>query len=315
MKNVLPILAVVFVLVAVSAGIVWWIYGPSNQPIGVILIYEVDTDSADAGVSVDMDKLAAAVDHRINPSGTRRGRVQRRGVYQIEIGVYGNDPRTVEQIDSLLKTVGTLEFRILANTVDHGAVIDRAESQAEADRFENLVDGRLPAWWVPIMAGNDDAFQSFELLTRTREVDGQERREVLVVADDFDVTGEYLSRATPDVDQRGMPCVKFVFDSQGAELLGGLTGANSPEPGKGPFRRLGIIVNGQVVSAPVIRSAVFDRGSITGSFTKKEVQDLAKALNASTLPVALRQVERRDVVVPGSHNGVSPSVTVTRSQA
>ena len=299
MKNLLPILAVVFVLVAitvaVSVGIAWRMSGPLKQSIGVILVYEVDPALVDMGEPVDMDKLIAAVDRRINPGGTRRGRIRPRGVDQIEIGVYGNDPKMVERIESLLETVGTLEFRILANRRDHGTLIRRAESEKETNRFHNETDGQLLAWWVPITAGNKDAFQYPEILTRTREAHGQERLEVLVVDCGFGVTGEYLSRATPDVDQRGMPCLSFVFNSQGAQLFGGLTSSNLPDLTQNFTRKLGIIVNGQVASAPAIQCVIFDRGQITGSFTKEEVQDLADILNAGALPVAIRQVERRAV--------------------
>jgi len=58
-------------------------------------------------------------------------------------------------------------------------------------------------------------------------------------------------------------------------------------------RKLGIILNGRLVSAPAIRATIRDRGEITGSFTKQEVRDLAAVLNAGPMPVAIRQVEKR----------------------
>ncbi len=301
MKNLLPILAVVFVFVAiavaVSVGIVWRMSGSLNQPIGVILVYEIDRQGGRVDpASVNMKALTAAIDRRINPSLPPRGHVRSLENGQIEIGVYGNDPKTVERIELLMEATGTLEFRILANRRDHTAMLERAEREDETDRFlSEVMDGQLLAWWVPVAPGNEDSIEYPEILTRTREADGQERLEVLVVNSGFDVTGDYLSRATPSVDQTGTPSLIFEFNPTGAQLFGGLTGSNLPAPTGDFTRKLGIILNGQLVSAPAIQSTIFNRGEITGSFTKDEVQDLADILTSGAFPATLRQVERRTV--------------------
>jgi preprotein translocase subunit SecD len=72
--------------------------------------------------------------------------------------------------------------------------------------------------------------------------------------------------------------------------MGGLTMENLPDEASGLTRKLAIIVNGHVLSAPAIRGAIRDRAEITGDFTEEEVQELADALNASTLPVRLTRV-------------------------
>jgi len=104
-----------------------------------------------------------------------------------------------------------------------------------------------------------------------------------------------LTRVTPNVDRRGSPGLSFEFNPVGGQKFGGLTGGYLPDKITHFTRKLGIIVNGQVASAPAIQSTIFNQGEITGSFTKDEVQDLADILNAGAFPAALRQVERRSV--------------------
>jgi preprotein translocase subunit SecD len=39
------------------------------------------------------------------------------------------------------------------------------------------------------------------------------------------------------------------------------------------------VINGKVVSAPVIRAKIAERAQITGDFTKEELEKIAKAIN------------------------------------
>jgi preprotein translocase subunit SecD len=55
-------------------------------------------------------------------------------------------------------------------------------------------------------------------------------------------------------------------------------------------RKLGIILDGFLVSAPAIRSTISGRGEITGSFSRQEVDDLVDVLNAGSLPAPLVKV-------------------------
>ncbi len=74
------------------------------------------------------------------------------------------------------------------------------------------------------------------------------------------------------------PAVGFVLDDRGAELFSTLTKANINNA-------LAIVVDGKVVSAPIIRAALGKQGMITGKFTEQEAADLAAALRAGMPPV------------------------------
>ena len=167
------------------------------QPIGVLLIYEVEKAASDEPLGqVDMEKLVAAINRRVNPQSRPRGRVRALDNGQIEVAVFGNDPEIMQRIEYSLKHSGTLEFRILANQRDHPALIDRATQQEDRGLLDD--DGTLLAWWVPVARGSEDNFSNVEIVTRP-STSGDES-EILVVNDPFNVTGNYLVRASPGID-------------------------------------------------------------------------------------------------------------------
>ncbi|MFB3893981.1 MAG: hypothetical protein ACE15C_18385 [Phycisphaerae bacterium] len=86
-----------------------------------------------------------------------------------------------------------------------------------------------------------------------------------------------LQSVQPDRDEMGRPSVLFRFDAQGAALFEKLTKAHVGQV-------LAIIVDGKVLSAPVIRSVIRDSGIISGTFTDDEVNRLAAALKAGMPP-------------------------------
>jgi preprotein translocase subunit SecD len=104
------------------------------------------------------------------------------------------------------------------------------------------------------------------------------------------VTGEMLTDAQQVFDQQsGQPVVSFRFNSQGARRFGDATAQNLG-------KRFAIVLDGKVISAPVIQSAITGgSGQISGSFTPESANDLAVLLRAGALPAPLRVEEQRTV--------------------
>ncbi len=102
--------------------------------------------------------------------------------------------------------------------------------------------------------------------------DGTQRIESLLVKKKPELTGKYIKNAMASRDQVGKPEIEFTLTSEGGELFSQITHEN-----KG--RRLAIVLDGALISAPTIQSEIGERGVITGQFTDKEAQDLASALN------------------------------------
>lgn len=262
----------------------------ANLPVGAVLDYQVDRAALDPGKQVDYPMVVQAVERRVN-AGKRRGTVELVDSHLIRVNVFGSDAKVIAQVKRMLQSLGTLEFRIVANQTDHADLITRAQELPIDLKQVKEADGQVMARWIRADAKSIQDFRSRTDLGQ-RELEGGQL-EVLVKIDSFNVTGDYLIGAKPS-ESNGQPIVEFEFDSKGAALFGGLTGANLPTAG-GHSRALGIILDGQLMSAPSIRSIITNRGIITGNFTVEEVQDMTAILRAGVLPAPLELVGERTV--------------------
>lgn len=272
------------------SGAILWLGPPLKLGIdlsgGALLVYEVDQQKKDPDKSVDMDQLITAVRRRVDPGGQKEVTIRKLGAEQLEIIVPEKESSEVDRIEGIISRAGSLEFRILANNRDSKELIERAKADPSKMQIKDSA-GHLLAWWVPVTEGAEKAFRNGPAV-RTREQGGKTITEVLVLQDMYDVTGQYLINATSDTDSKnGQPCVGFNFDNQGAQLFGKLTNAHLPDKQTDFAYRLGIILDGELFSAPSIQGPITNHGQITGNFTRKEVQDLVNVLNAGSLPAAL----------------------------
>ncbi len=104
------------------------------------------------------------------------------------------------------------------------------------------------------------------------------------------VSGEDLTDAQPGFDQRsGEPIVSFRFNTNGARRFAQVTQENVGRP-------FAIVLDNQVISAPVIREPILGgSGQISGGFTVEQANDLAILLRAGALPAPLTIIEERTV--------------------
>jgi len=103
------------------------------------------------------------------------------------------------------------------------------------------------------------------------------------------VTGRDLKNARRSTDYAtNTPNVNFTLKPEAASRFRQVTGDNIGRP-------LGIVLDGQVVSAPTIQNAIYDQGQITGNYTLEEAQDLAIKLRSGALPASLEYLEERSV--------------------
>ena len=103
------------------------------------------------------------------------------------------------------------------------------------------------------------------------------------------VGGEQLDTAKADYGEAGEAVVAFSFKSLGAQKFGKATSENVG-------RRLAIVLDGKIISAPVINSPITGgKGVITGNFTVQSASDLALLLRSGALPAPLEVIEERVV--------------------
>ncbi|MBI4372668.1 MAG: protein translocase subunit SecD, partial [Candidatus Omnitrophica bacterium] len=113
--------------------------------------------------------------------------------------------------------------------------------------------------------------------------------DTLVLEKEPVLTGDKLTSASVGFDSYGQSIVEIQFDKEGATIFDAVTFKNIG-------RRLAIVLDGKVHSAPVIRDRIpSGRGQISGSFTVQQASDLALVLKAGALPAPVKIVQERTV--------------------
>jgi len=100
------------------------------------------------------------------------------------------------------------------------------------------------------------------------------------------ITGSDLADAYPTTDEYGNPAVGFTLTPQAAQRFAEFTEKHKGQP-------MAIVLDNKVLSAPVIRARIYDRGIITGHFTVQEVKNMVIVLKGGALPTDLKIVEIR----------------------
>src|SRR5260370_28938104 len=107
------------------------------------------------------------------------------------------------------------------------------------------------------------------------------KREKYLVKRRPELTGDQVTRANATFEQRGYE-VALSFNSEGGKIFQRVTRDNINN-------RLAIVLDGEVISAPVIQTEISNNSAvITGNFTAEEAKNLASALeNPLQTPVAI----------------------------
>jgi len=142
------------------------------------------------------------------------------------------------------------------------------------------------------LPGIKEPKEAIELIGKTAqlsfaEVSGEAEEQTLIPTD---LTGADLARADVTFDQTtGKPIVTLEFTSEGGNKFAEITGKNVA-------KQLPILLDGQVISAPVVQEQITGGSAIiSGEFTLDEAKTLAIQLNAGALPVPISLVEERTV--------------------
>jgi preprotein translocase subunit SecD len=82
--------------------------------------------------------------------------------------------------------------------------------------------------------------------------------------------------------------IDFSLKKAGADKFGAWTGSHINE-------YMGVVLNGEVRSIAFIKSQIYDRGQISGRFSKQSAEDLALTLRSGALPAPIEYLEERTV--------------------
>ena len=256
-----------FVL-AIIGVCVWQIYPPTKKIKrgldllgGMQLMLQVEKSGLKKETTKDItDRALEIIRNRIDALGVAEPLIQKAGEDRILIQLPGvKDP---ERAIEIIGRTALLEFKLVN---DDPGLLDKALSGEVPDGYE-----------VAYLVKKDERGISRE-------------GSPLLLEKKVELTGSGLKDAYVGIDNNGLPEVRLEFNRKGAGRFAKITGANIE-------KRLAIVLDGKVFSAPVIRDRIpGGKAQISGRFTMQEAKDLAIVLRAGALPAKLSIIQKRIV--------------------
>jgi preprotein translocase subunit SecD len=103
------------------------------------------------------------------------------------------------------------------------------------------------------------------------------------------LNGSQITDAKVAFDQNNQPIINFTLNAIGAKIFADFSG-------KSVGKRMAVVLDGKVYSAPVIRERIGGgSGQISGGFTVSEAGNVAIALRSGALPASVKMLEKRSV--------------------
>lgn len=242
---------------------------------GMHLLLEVDTSQLTPQEAKDAPQRALEIiRNRIDQFGVLEPSIQLQGGNRILIQLPGVSDR--ERAKELIGKTAHLEFKIVAD---------------DPELVKKVSSGEIP--------------EGYELKKSKERQDG--KTEDLLVEKTAVLTGDMLVNATTEFSQQtfGMPYVSLEFNTKGADIFADVTGKNVG-------KRLAIVLDGEVYTAPVIREMIpSGRAQITGNFSIDEAKDIALVLRAGALPAPVKIIEERSVGAALGKDSIDAGIRAT----
>lgn len=200
------------------------------------------------------------------------------------------DDRTVQQSLEIIRRrideVGTREPTIMRQGKDR--ILIQVPGIGSAEELKQLIGTTAKLTFNPVISRTSDANARpgpGNVLLPSMDEPGV----FYIIEESPVVTGEDLTDARPSFDQNGAPAVEFRFGPSGAKRFGAYTSANIGQP-------FAIVLDNQVISAPVIRQAITTgSGQISGAMNVEDSTRLAVLLRAGALPAEMTFLEERTI--------------------
>ncbi|MBX3051387.1 MAG: protein translocase subunit SecD [Caldilineaceae bacterium] len=226
------------------------------------------------GQKVDSDAMSTAkviVEQRVNGLGVSEPNVQLQGENRIIVELPGvSNP---DQAINTIRSTGQLEFIEPAGEQMSGGMIINTTNRPDAVSRAMATD---PA----AVASAPYPDRVFETV----------------------MTGDILQNAIASQDEFNQWQIQFSLTGAGSNQFFEYTRNHIGQP-------LVIVLDGRVLSAPVINAAISDSGVISGQFSREEADSLAIQMRYGALPVPLAVVDVRTIGASLGQDSVDASVT------
>lgn len=242
---------------------------------GSHLVYEADvSEIPEQDVSDAMQALREVIERRVDAFGVaepvvqiERGGVFGAGEHRLIIELPG-----VTDLEEAIRMIGEtpeLEFKLMQDDFEFSVddfdidILDDGESEVEASEEEGVEEDEV-------------------------SLDAPDSDDMFIVTG---LTGRFIQGARLSFDQTNrQPYVSLDFNREGRDLFAEITTENVGE-------RLAILLDGEVISSPVIREPIRDgRAMISGGFMDAaEARELVRNINLGALPVPIELVSTQTV--------------------
>ena len=206
-----------------------------------------------------VSQAVETIRNRLDQFGLAEPSVTRQGKSDIVVQLPGiKTPQEEQRARELIAKPANLELMAI--------------DEQRSDQVYNLTDEEANEYGDRILADSND--QNIKYLVKQIPI----------------LTGSQVVDAKVAFDQQtNQPIINFTLSSFGAQVFGDFTAKNID-------KRLAVVLDGKVFSAPVIRERIGGgSGQISGNFTVNEAGNVAIALRSGALPAPVIMLEKRSV--------------------
>jgi preprotein translocase subunit SecD len=227
---------------------------------GTQVMLEADLAEGQTLEAGTMDTAKTIVENRVNGLGVSEAIVQKQGENRIitELPGISNADQAVETV----RSTGQLEFVDPQGAqFEQGMIVNTTNKPtAAAEAQEAIESGLRDPTLIPYPQ------QVFETV----------------------MTGDVLKQAVATQGTLGEWQIGFLLTGEGSDQFYAYTSTHIGQ-------QLAIVLDGVVLSAPVINSAIRDQGVIEGQFTREEAESLGVQMQYGALPIPLQIVDIRTI--------------------
>lgn len=247
-----------------------WPASTSSNPATVT--FTLNNSAANFLKNQATEQALTIIEQRLNGLGVAEPTIQRQGRdedHQILVQMPGVD--NPERVKDTLRIEAKLELKAVVPATQTYPTKEAAEA-AIIDK-NNQEALRVTERRSSLTAGTSDARDGYQIVEKAAIVSGSDLRN---------------ANARPNAQGIGGYEIDFELKPAAADKFEQWTQQNI-----GNY--LAIVLNGEIKSAPVIKGAIRDRGSIEGSFTQEQAEDLALTLRSGALPAKIVYLQESTV--------------------
>ncbi|MCF7791309.1 MAG: protein translocase subunit SecD [Victivallales bacterium] len=205
------------------------------------------------------DRVMQILRNRINKSGLVEPEIAAQGSNRITLKIPVSTEAQKKEYKKLIQMSAKLQFRLIVK-----------DNQQLVSEYKSNPDKFVPPVGVERM----------QMISTSRM--GKRTVETCFVKIHPEMGGTDIKNANVVMDRYGQRQISLKFNSDGAKKFGEVTKKNVG-------RRLGIVLDGTLYSAPTIQQPIYGgNASITGDFSQEEASNVATALACGNLPATIK---------------------------